>query len=143
MWPTKPDVEHRLQAAGLTGLTDHADPNLTWLPSGHARWTRPATLPLDAEQQATLANATKEHHLDILKELKANVVPWMECDASSRVSLIAMWSKRWQWQALPSSIGLQGDHAAESSPPWQAVRLIGHRGSGKTPRPVLQESHSM
>ena len=143
VWPTKPDIEHRLQAAGLTGLTDQADPNLTWLPSGHARWTRPATLPLDEEQRTTLENATKENHLDILKELNANVVPWMECDASSRASLMAMWSKRWQWQDLPSSIGLPDGHAEGSSPPWQAVRLIGHRGSGKTQRPVLQNHHSM
>jgi hypothetical protein len=90
-----------------------------------------------------LENATKENHLDILKELNANVVPWMECDASSRASLMAMWSKRWQWQGLPSSIGLSNDHAEGSSPPWQAVRLIGHRGSGKTARPVLQNHHSM
>jgi len=26
---------------------------------------------------------------------------------------------------------------SENSPPWQAVRLIGHRGSGKTQRPVM------
>ena len=33
--------------AGITGLTDNLDPNLTWLPSGNARWTRYSTKPLD------------------------------------------------------------------------------------------------
>ena len=41
VWPTKPTVEHDLLRAGLTALTDHADPGLTWLPSGHARWRQP------------------------------------------------------------------------------------------------------
>ena len=27
---------------------------------------------------------------------------------------------------------------SSDSPPWESVRLIGHRGSGKTARPVLQ-----
>jgi hypothetical protein len=137
VWPTKPEVEHRLLAAGLTGLTDHADPNFTWLPSGHARWTRPATLPLDAQQQDVLGQATKENHLDVLKELKANVTPWVECDDAQRTSLVNGWSKRWGWQPFKSE--RVGDSKLDSSsPPWQAVRLIGHRGSGKTSRPVLQ-----
>ena len=137
VWPTKPEVEHRLQAAGLTGLTDYADPNFTWLPSGHARWTRPATLPLDAQQQVLLEQATQETHLDVLKELKANVTPWVECDEARRNSLVNYWSTRWGW--LPFKSKRVGDSKLDSSsPPWQAVRLIGHRGSGKTSRPVLQ-----
>jgi len=26
----------------------------------------------------------------------------------------------------------------DNAPPWQAVRLIGHRGAGKSPRPVMR-----
>ena len=137
VWPTKPEVEHRLQAAGLTGLTDYADPDFTWLPSGHARWTRPATLPLDQQQQDLLGQATKETHLDVLKELKANVTPWVECDEAQRRSLVNDWSKRWGWQPFKSE-RVGESKLDSSSPPWQAVRLIGHRGSGKTSRPVLQ-----
>ena len=136
VWPTKPDVEHMLLAAGLTGLTDHADPDLTWLPSGHARWTQPASLPLDVQQTELLESATKANHLDILKELKTNVTPWTECNPSERSSLIQLWSKRWSWGEMPK----QNQHVVSkdsNSPPWQAVRLIGHRGSGKTSRPVL------
>lgn len=137
VWPTRPDVEHKLLAAGLTGLTDHADPEFTWLPSGHARWTRPATLPLNEQQSETLASATKEHHLDVLKELKAEVTPWIDCDLQQRKDLVDMWSKKWAWSALerPEFNIPLGD---ASSPPWQAVRLIGHRGSGKTSRPVIK-----
>ena len=137
VWPTKPDVEHKLLAAGLTGLTDYADPDLTWLPSGHARWTRPATLPLDAKQTLELNGATKENHLDVVRELKSNVTPWTECNLAERQELVSMWSKRWAWRTVEvPSLNIQLNET--SNPPWQAVRLIGHRGSGKTPRPVLQ-----
>lgn len=136
VWPTKLDVEHRLLAAGLTGLTDHADPDLTWLPSGHARWTQPASLPLDSKQTNLLQSATKTTHVDVLKELKQEVTPWIECNKSERLKLIQIWSKRWSWGEMPQQI-LNVISEDSNSPPWQAVRLIGHRGSGKTPRPVL------
>jgi hypothetical protein len=137
VWPTKPDVEHALLSAGLTGLTDHSDPEYTWLPSGHARWTQPATMPLTAEQTLLLNGATEDNHLDVLKELKADVTPWNQSNLSERKTLAEMWSKRWSWRTAEGS---KHDHdmEASSSPPWQAVRLIGHRGSGKTDRPVLQ-----
>ena len=136
VWPTRADIEHKLLAAGLTGLTDHADPNFTWLPSGHARWTRPATLPMDAKQSELLNGATEENHLDVLAELKSDVTPWIECDAARRTELMSMWSKRWSWReaARPA---FNPELKDASSPPWQAVRLIGHRGSGKTSRPVF------
>ena len=31
VWPTKPMIEHDLLRAGMSALTDHADPSLTWL----------------------------------------------------------------------------------------------------------------
>ena len=135
VWPTSLDIEHDLLSAGLTGLTDCSDPNTTWLPSGHARWTQPATRPLDAQQHQKLALATQENHLEILRELKAETSPWEECDAERRSALVDMWRKKWQWEKKKDSILQQADG---SSPPWESIRLIGHRGSGKTSRPIMK-----
>ena len=54
--------EHHILSAGLTGLTDCSDPGMTWLPSGHLRWTQPATLPLDSVQTQTLTSAQEQNH---------------------------------------------------------------------------------
>ena len=82
--PVSPKIEHSVLDAGLSALTDTSDPNLTWLPSGHARWTRPATHPLDASQQNRLNNATKDDHTKILNRLRVRSFPWMECDESRK-----------------------------------------------------------
>jgi hypothetical protein len=48
--------------------------------------------------------------------------------------LIQYWRKKWNWdidvdEVLAKSV---------DSPPWQSIRLIGHRGSGKTSRPIIK-----
>ena len=107
---------------------------MTWLPSGNTRWVKPATQPLDENQSKLLENASKENHLSILKQLESEVPKWNECDEQRKIMLIKYWRKKWNWNIdidnlLTSSI---------TSPPWDSVRLIGHRGSGKTPRPVIK-----
>mgnify|MGYP006090263549 CR=1 FL=1 len=135
VWPTELKVEHDLLAAGLTGLTDCSDPEVTWLPSGHLRWNQPGTCPLDATQQQTLEEATQENHREILRELQSETTPWSECDAQRRSELVKMWRKKWMWEDSTSDII---ERSKEAAPPWEAVRLIGHRGSGKTSSPVLK-----
>ena len=44
VWPTKPELEHKVLNTGLTALSDHIDPDLSWLPSGNARWVNPCLL---------------------------------------------------------------------------------------------------
>tara|TARA_B110000444_G_C18850180_1_gene604932 strand:- start:1809 stop:2963 length:1155 start_codon:yes stop_codon:yes gene_type:complete len=134
VWPTKPNLEYSVLNAGLTALTDHLDPNLTWLPSGDARWLNPATMPLDKKQKELLDSASKEQHLSIIKQLKSDVPSWNECDTQRKTELIQYWRQKWNWDidldvVLTKSV---------ESPPWQSVRLIGHRGSGKTSRPVMK-----
>ena len=136
VWPTKPINEKSILNAGLTGLTDKANPQFTWLPSGDARWVNPATQPLDEQQQILLDSATEENHLQILKQLKQEVPIWSECDASRRLELISMWKKSWNWQSSADELL---ESASMTSPLWQAPRLIGQRGSGKTPRPVISD----
>lgn len=140
VWPTRPTIEHALLRAGLTALTDYADPSLTWLPSNQARWVQPATQPLDEEQWRTLEECGEEHHLDVLKELTNATPTWKEADSSRRRTLIDAWRKRWNWTESTQSLM---DTYSEATPPWPAPRMIGHRGSGKTSRPVLGHHHSM
>lgn len=135
LWPVSPKIEHSVLNAGLSALTDASDPNMTWLPSGHARWTRPATHPLDESQQQELNSATKENHREILKSLESDVVPWMECDESRKRNLISYWRRKWNWSKSTDDLLLL--ERERGSMPWEVVRLIGHRGSGKTKRPVL------
>ena len=140
VWPTRPDIEHALLRAGLTALTDYADPALTWLPSNQARWVQPATQPLDEEQWQSLEKCEVEHHLDVLSEFKDSTPTWGEADPARRRSLIEAWRKRWKWNESTEELV---EKYCDATPPWAAPRMIGHRGSGKTSRPVLRQPHSM
>ena len=134
VWPTRPQIEHDLLRAGLTGLTDHADPTLTWLPSGHPRWNQPGTRPLDDDQWNRLASAEHDDHQTILAELQNETPTWAEADVARRRQLVEEWRSAWSWSGSLESVLAS---ANGTTPPWSAPRLIGHRGSGKTSRPVL------
>ena len=131
-WPTK--TLSNLLRAGLTALTDHADPGLTWLPSGHARWRQPGVRPLLDEEWDALEGATEANHRDRIAELESETPLWSECDRSRRTELVAQWRKRWRWAASTEDLL---ERFGGATPPSQAPRMIGHRGSGKTSRPVL------
>ncbi len=45
-----------------------------------------------------------------------------------------MWRKKWNWGSGQE----QSASGGEMAPPWQAVRLLGHRGAGKSSRPVIK-----
>lgn len=135
VWPARPSLEHSLLRAGLTGLTDNADPHFTWLPSGHARWSQPGLRPLDEGQWATLEDTSFEDHANLLKEVHGQAPTWEECDEARRRELVNTWRAKWKWSRETDDV-LSASEGA--TPPWEAPRLIGHRGSGKTPRPVLQ-----
>ena len=140
VWPTKTRVEHDLLRAGLTALTDKADPSLLWLPSGHLRWNQPGTRPLDEAQWSVLEQATYEDHREIHSMLLETTPLWKECDSTRREMLIREWRARWNW---PESVESMLSRYKNATPPWSAPRIIGHRGSGKTSRPVIGEHHSI
>ena len=135
VWPVSPSIERAVLNAGLSALTDDSNPEMTWLPGGGARWTQPATLPLDAEQSKQLERATKENHRNVLDVLKKEAIPWMECDASRKRELLTFWRNKWQWsQTVDDLLSFEEDNG---SMPWELVRMVGHRGAGKSKRPVL------
>ena len=134
VWPTKPHIEHRVLRAGMSALTDHADPALTWLPSGHARWCKPGLQPLLEEEWSRLEHATEANHLTVVQELESTVPLWSDCDDARRRTLVNEWTERWKWR---SSLEETLEQFSGETPPACAPRMIGHRGSGKTSRPVL------
>ncbi|MEC7589810.1 MAG: hypothetical protein VX483_04610, partial [Candidatus Thermoplasmatota archaeon] len=134
VWPAKERYEYRLLDSGITGLTDNLNPEFTWYQDGFPRWRYPATQPLDENQIKQLKNIEYDNHLDLLKELANSVPTWSEADPKRRSEITRMWQKKWNWDSgLEQSV--LGDEVA---PPWQAVRLLGHRGAGKSSRPVIK-----
>lgn len=134
VWPARPPLETGLLRAGLTALTDHADPEFTWLPSDNARWTQPATRPLTEDQWSTLLAAREDDHRAVLASLVRETPTWAESDPERRRTLVEGWRKRWHWTESTEDVLSRFSGA---TPPVAAPRLIGHRGSGKTARPVL------
>ena len=133
VWPCSAENEFRLINGGFTGLTDNPDPNLTWLPSGHARWFKPSSLPLTKQQSQELQNANEQNHLDVLNQLKSEATPWHELDSSGKREILQFWREKWSWSKPLDKLV---EESNGPSMPWESVRLIGHRGCGKTPRPL-------
>jgi len=134
VWPGRTEWEHRLHEAGLTYLTDDADPNHVTLPEGVPRWTKPATQPLDDSWRERFASTPLAQHAALIEEARRELPAWHELSAAERRSFLKAWKKRWSWSR--SLEALEAD-ASESQLPWEAVRVIGHRGSGKSPRPIM------
>ena len=129
VWPSTPDCEPDLLNAGLTCLSDDTSPEFVTYPNGSARWPRPATQPLDADVTTTLARDDADDHASVLAELEQQVSPWHELSDGERRSLLDGWRTRWLWGRTLDEL------VSDSGPdrmPWESVRIVGHRGSGRT-----------
>jgi len=107
VWPAPLAVEPRLLDAGLSCISDTMASNLQY-PGGVERCMRPATMP----------------------EIEGDRAPWDEISDNERKVVVEGWRKRWSWSA--SSEDLERITSANTLP-WEAPRLIGHRGVGKDP----------
>ena len=129
VWPAKLRLERSLMDAGLTAISDDLSPEVTTLPTGEARWLRPATKPLNPEQQNKLDSAATEHHASVIAELQQEVAPWSELSGLDKRQFLESWSKKWLWER---DIETLMSESSESSMPWEVSRIIGHRGAGRT-----------
>ena len=93
--------------AGLSCISDTMDSNLQY-PGGLDRCMRPATMP----------------------EIEGVRMPWNEISSEERRGVVQKWRKRWSWSATPQELE---KISTASTLPWEAPRLIGHRGVGKDP----------
>ena len=57
-------------------------------------------------------------------------MPWNEISAGERRGVVQKWRKRWSWSATPEELE---EISKVNTLPWEAPRLIGHRGVGKDP----------
>lgn len=131
VWPSKSDSERLLLDAGLTGLTDDLSPNSVTLDSGHARWIKPATQPLNDGMRKELDGTPIDEHASKISELQKDISPWHELSDSERRRFIENWKKKWLWER---GIDTLLSETSESSLPWEVSRIIGHRGTGKSHR---------
>mgnify|MGYP001347779015 FL=1 len=129
VWPAKLRVERALLEAGLTAISDELSPEVTTLPTGEARWLRPATQPLGEEHQNKLDSALPEHHASVIAELQQDVSPWSELSIPEKKQFLENWRKKWMWERDVDTLMSESNG---SSMPWEACRIIGHRGSGRT-----------
>tara|TARA_B100000745_G_scaffold223896_1_gene149548 strand:- start:544 stop:882 length:339 start_codon:yes stop_codon:yes gene_type:complete len=109
-------------------MTDDTAPQSVTYPGGGARWPRWASQPLDPEREALLRDADPVDHAALVEEAAREVTPWYELTDIERRGFLSLWRKRWNWERDIDE--LAGDTSTRTMP-WEACRLIGHRGSGK------------
>ena len=129
VWPGKIHLESKMLSAGLTPLTDVADPNLSTLPCGTARWVKPATQPLDEIWFERLSKSEPMNHESIIAEARSNLPHWHEMSDGERSKTLTTWRKRFSWNR---SVDDLESNSTTATMPWEAVRIVGHRGCGKT-----------
>ena len=61
--------------------------------------------------------------------MKKEVSPWYELSENERFDFISTWKKRWSWERDINSLIKE---TSKSSLHWEAPRIIGHRGTGKS-----------
>ena len=133
VWPAPYRMEAALIDAGLSLVSDSVtDPHPRHV-DGRLRWKRMATAPLDGAMPLV---ASDEEAEDMLKEFQKEVTPWNELNRADQRRHLDTWRTRWGWTRTLDE--LMAEVAEDGSTmPWEAVRMVGHRGAGKTPRPVL------
>ena len=133
VWPAPYKMEAALIDAGLSLVSDSVtDPRPRHV-DGRLRWKRMATAPLEGAMPQV---ASDEEAEDMLKEFQKEVTPWNELNRADQRRHLDTWRTRWGWTRTLDE--LMAEVAEDGSTmPWEAVRMVGHRGAGKTPRPVL------
>ncbi|DAC16943.1 MAG TPA: hypothetical protein D7I06_04005 [Candidatus Poseidoniales archaeon] len=118
VWPCNDKIERQVLRAGLSPISDFANPDQS-LPNA-ARWTKPATMPLEDEDWNNLDEGIKPN----------SITKWLDLSDKEKIQQLEIWKVRFGWQKNVEEMHLE----SKGEIPWQAVRLIGHRGCGRSPR---------
>ena len=129
VWPVPFSIERAVSDLGLTAVSDHSEPDIWSTPEGGVRWPRWASQPLDADWISTMNAASVDEHESLIKQATASLSHWHEMNDAERRDFLDSWRKRWQWGR---SLDELCNDAAPERMPWEASRLIGHRGAGRT-----------
>jgi len=132
IFPTPLDVEWRLRDIGASAISDH-DPLYRPLDDdGRARWTQPATYPIDELMEANLRSCHGEDAKEKRNLAIKEKTPWNEISTGERRKIIEGWRKRWRWRR---DLDMLMEEVSGNQLPWEAVRVTGHRGCGESHRP--------
>ena len=85
------------------------------------------------EEEKKLRSVRGDAGSSMQQRLVKEVEPWHLKSAKEQVRQMKEWSERWKWTRTVDNL------MAESSDdrlPWEVVRVIGHRGSGASSRPL-------
>lgn len=127
VWSAPLKRESALLDAGCTPLTDDADPSISTRPDGRLRWPRPLSQPLDPDDLSELRDLPKEEHAHFIQRRTEDQPLWHDLDAAERRSHLQEWRRRWRWKASLDSLDRN-----DGTVPWEGVRILGHRGAGRT-----------
>ena len=127
VFPGPIELENKLLEAGISVLTDAANPEIMTLPTEEPRWKRPASQPLNEEWGKKFKKSNKCEHAELIKMAERELPLWSELSKSERIKYLKKWGTKFQWKTINHNDIL----------PLEAVRLLGHRGCGKTERPIF------
>ena len=133
VFPSRLQLEWRMRDLGISLICDESPEFVPLDHEGVPRWTRPATQSLTLEDESELRKTRDDYGLSEQQRLSDEVEPWHLKSAKEQVRQMKEWSERWKWKRPLD------DLMAESSDdrlPWEVVRVIGHRGSGASNRPI-------
>ena len=133
VFPSKLQLEWRMRDLGISLICDESPEFVPHDHEGVPRWTRPATQSLTIEEEKKLRSVRGDAGSSMQQRLVKEVEPWHLKSAKEQVRQMKEWSERWKWTRTVDNL------MAESSDdrlPWEVVRVIGHRGSGASSRPL-------
>ena len=128
VWPAPLELEASMLEAGFSLISDNMDPRVVSLPDGGARWSRPASQPLDEEWRERLDAAADSERADLIKEAGESLPTWSESGVSRRRGIVVEQGRRMFWTGSEDKWAAE----AEGGLPWGSPRLTGHRGAGDT-----------
>ena len=128
VWPAPLELEASMLEAGFSLISDNMDPRVVSLPDGGARWSRPASQPLDEEWRERLDTAADSERADLIKEAGESLPTWSELGVSRRRGIVVEQGRRMFWTGSEDKWAAE----AEGGLPWGSPRLTGHRGAGDT-----------
>ena len=83
--------------------------------------------PLDPDDLSELRDLPKEEHAHFIQRRTEDQALWHDLDAAERRSHLQEWRRRWRWKASLDSLDRN-----DGTVPWEGVRILGHRGAGRT-----------
>ena len=133
VFPSRVQLEWRMRDLGISLICDESPEFIPHDHEGVPRWTRPATQSLTIEEEKELRSTQGDIGRTMQQRLIEEVEPWHLKSAKEQTRQMKEWSERWKWTRTVDDLMAQ---SSDDRLPWEVVRVIGHRGSGASSRPL-------